>query len=150
MPSLWAIRNRKVRRMRVDPTNIWWPTLSSSFSISCHTLPRVGSSLTRDWACTCCSGSTEEPLNRQGSPVLSLLTTPNSLAAVYLLFELTWHLLITLLFFSLIQLVRSLLQWLLPSSTHKRWVFPKNEHSILHFFHSARVWAIYSSHVATA
>lgn len=30
------------------------------------------------------------------------------------------------------------------SSTHKRQVFLKNEHAILHFFHSARVYAIYS------
>lgn len=78
-PPYEPSRNRKVRRMRVDPTNIWWPTLSSSFFISCHTLPHVGSSLTRDWACTCCSGSTEEPLDRQGSPVLSPVDHPSFL-----------------------------------------------------------------------
>ena len=70
--------------------------------------------------------------------------------SVCLLFWLTWHLLITSLFFSLIQLVLPLLQWLLPSSTHQRQVVLKSEHAILHFFHSARVYAIYSSHVATA
>ena len=81
-PPYEPLRSRKVRRMRVDPTDIWWPTLSSSFFFSCRTLPRVDSSLTRDWTCTSCSGSAEEPLDRQRSPVI-----PN----LYLLHQLLHH-----------------------------------------------------------
>ena len=78
-PPYEPSRSRKVRRMRVDPTNIWWPRLSSSFFFSCLTLPHVGSSLTRDWTCTSCNESAEEPLDHQRSPVLSLFDHPSFL-----------------------------------------------------------------------